>query len=233
MLQIIFAVLAGVLTVASPCILPVLPIVLGTSVGQQAKSRPLFIVLGFIVSFAGTALIFSSLTRIAGISQNNLRAAGIVLLLVFGLLMLLPKIFERIISFLNPYINKVSAAQGSKAGNFGGFLIGLTIGFIWTPCAGPVLAAILTLIATTKDLLTSGILLVFYALGAGIPMIIIAYGSQYLTTRVRAIARYARPLQQIFGILIISLAIAMYFNYDILIQAKIAAWYPSLAAPKY
>ena len=74
-------------------------------------------------------------------------------------------------------------------GNLGGFLLGTTLGLVWTPCAGPVLGSILTVVATSKDTAWASTLLVVYAIGAAIPMLAIAYGGQAVTTRVRSIAR--------------------------------------------
>ena len=124
-------------------------------------------------------------------------------------------------------INKANEYIGqSGPGNFGGFVLGVMIGIIWTPCAGPVLGSILTLIATSTDVARAGILLIAYAIGAGLPMLIIAYGSQYVTTKVRILARYSRMLQQVFGVLILALAVAIYFQYDLVIQAKLLDLFP-------
>ena len=87
MIQILFAFLAGILTIAAPCILPMLPIILGASVGQKNKLRPLFIVMGFVVSFAAASLLLSALITHLGLSQNLIRNIAIVLLLVFAFFM--------------------------------------------------------------------------------------------------------------------------------------------------
>ena len=109
----------------------------------------------------------------------------------------------------------------------GGFLVGATLGLVWTPCAGPVLGSILTLLATQKQPEWAATLLVLYAIGAAIPMLAIAYGGQYAATRVRAIAPYAQRLQQGFGVLIVSFAAAMYFQVDTQVTAWLTAFYPA------
>jgi cytochrome c-type biogenesis protein len=220
MVQILFAVLAGILTVGAPCILPLLPILLGASVGQTSKSRPLFITIGFVVTFSLAALLLSYLVTTLNFSPDTLRN------IAFGLFMVWPTPFEKLSLHLGKYINKANEI-GTQAGtgNFGGLILGVMLGIIWTPCAGPVLGSILTLIATQVDIARATILLVAYAIGAGIPMLVVAYGGQIVTTRVRLLARYATRIQQAFGVLILALAIAMYFNYDIVIQAKILEFY--------
>ncbi len=227
MLQILFAILAGVLTIGAPCILPLLPILLGASVGQQSKTRPLFIVLGFVLTFAAIGLILSFVTTHLGLSPQTLRSVAIFFLAIFGLFMLWPMPFEKLTMHLSGVINKANELTGkSGTGNFGGFALGVMIGIIWTPCAGPVLGSILTLIATSTDTARAAILLLAYAMGAGIPMLIIAYGSQYITTKVRAISKYTRILQQIFGVIILALAVAIYFQYDLVIQTKLLDLFP-------
>lgn len=232
MLQIIFAFLAGILTIASPCILPLLPILLGVSVGQKSRTRPLWIVVGFVLVFSLAALALSLLAQHTGLNPNTVRTAGIIVLAIFGLSMIWSGLFDALAMRMNSITAKASQIGGTGSGNAGGFILGMTLGIIWTPCAGPVLGSVLALIALQKEIATAGILVVAYALGAGIPMLIIAYGGQYLSERVSGIARYSRLIQQIFGAIIIVLAILLYFNYDTLIYAKILQYYPSFN-PKF
>ena len=227
MLQILFAILAGALTIGAPCILPLLPIILGASVGRQSKTRPLFIVLGFVLTFSAVGLLLSFLTSRLGLDPQTLRNVATVFLAIFGVFMIWPTPFEKLTLHMFGVINKANEYIGkSGTGNFGGFVLGVMIGIIWTPCAGPVLGSILTLIATSTDVVRASILLIAYAIGAGLPMLIIAYGSQYITTKVRIFARYSRILQQVFGVLILGLAVAIYFQYDLVIQAKLLDLFP-------
>ncbi len=226
MAQILIAVLAGILTIGAPCILPLLPILLGSSIGSQSKTRPFFIAFGFVVMFTLVALGLSYFVTKLNLSPDALRNIAIVALGLFGLFMLWPAPFEKLTSYLSSFTTKASGlSQQAGTGNLGGFVLGLILGLIWTPCAGPVLGSILTLIAIQQQTSQAAVLLIAYAIGAGIPMLIIAYGGQYITSKVRAIAPYTTRIQQIFGVLIILLALAMYFDYDILLQAKILERY--------
>lgn len=228
MIELLLALLAGMLTIGAPCILPMLPILLGASVGQTSKSRPIFIVLGFILTFGVLGLFLSILTNLFHFEPSTLRTAAVVLLALFGLFMLWPRPFERLTVRMNSLINRANqVGQAAGQGNLGGFVLGLTLGIVWTPCAGPVLGAILTLVATQTDLSRAGILLFAYAVGAGIPMLLIAFGSQYLTTKIKLIAHYSRLIQRIFGIIIILVALSIYFQYDTVIQAKLLAAFPA------
>jgi cytochrome c-type biogenesis protein len=228
MLDVVFAFLAGVVTVAAPCTLPMLPILLGASVGQTGRVRPVMIALGFILSFSATALFLSAITRIFDFDPNVLRSAAVILLLGFGLLMVWRAPFEWLSSRMGGLFSAVPASNArSHHGNIGGLVLGTTLGLVWTPCAGPVLGSILTVVATSKDTGWASVLLVIYAIGAAIPMLAIAYGGQAVTTRVRGIARISPRLQRGFGIVVIAFAIASYFEYDTLIVAWLTAFYPN------
>src|SRR5213079_1847636 len=94
MFNLVLALLAGVVTVAAPCTLPMLPILLGASVGQTSKARPAMIALGFVMSFSMVALALSAITRVFDFDPNSLRTGAAILLLAFGLLMIWPASFE-------------------------------------------------------------------------------------------------------------------------------------------
>lgn len=224
MLDLVLALLAGVVTVAAPCTLPMLPILLGASVGQTGKVRPAMIALGFVMSFSMVALLLGAITRVFDFDPNHLRNAAAAVLIGFGLLMIWPAPFEWISIRIGGLSGNIAAP---RQGVIGGFVLGTTLGLVWTPCAGPVLGSILTVIATSKDTAWASLLLIVYAIGAGLPMLAIAYGGQAVTTRVRSVARIAPRLQQGFGGIVIAFAIASYFQYDTLIVAWLTGFYPN------
>src|SRR6266480_1574793 len=100
MLNLVLALLAGVITIAAPCTLPMLPILLGASVGQTSKARPVMIAAGFVLSFSLVALVLSAITRAFDFDPNVLRSAAAILLVGFGLLMIWPAPFESLASRL-------------------------------------------------------------------------------------------------------------------------------------
>ncbi len=227
MLNLVLALLAGIVTIAAPCTLPMLPILLGASVGHTGKARPAMIALGFVLSFSATALLLGALTRIFDFDPNVLRTAAAVLLIGFGLLMIWPAPFEWLSIRLSGLITHNATGLPSRQGVLGGFVLGTTLGLVWTPCAGPVLGSILTIVATSKDIAWASTLLIVYAIGAAIPMLAVAYGGQAVTTRVRAIARISPRLQRGFGVVVIAFAVASYFQYDTLIVAWLTGFYPN------
>jgi cytochrome c-type biogenesis protein len=224
MLNLVLALLAGVVTIAAPCTLPMLPILLGASVGQTGKARPATIALGFVMSFSMVALLLGAITRTFDFDPNSLRTGAAVLLAGFGLLMIWPAPFEWLSTRMGGFGGSTAV---SREGLVGGFVLGTTLGLVWTPCAGPVLGSILTVVATSKDTAWASLLLVVYAVGAALPMLAIAYGGQAVTTRVRSIARVAPKLQQAFGIVVIAFAALSYFQYDTLIVSWLTGFYPN------
>jgi cytochrome c biogenesis protein CcdA len=228
MISILFALLAGIATIAAPCTLPILPILLGTSLASRGKSRAPFVALGFTISFAALTLGINVVTRIFGLEPEHLRTVAIALFTIFGVLLLWPRLYEHLSIAISPFVGSARLASGQfYQGAAGGFLLGTTLGLVWTPCAGPVLGSILTLLATQMDLNWAALLVVFYAIGAALPMLAIGYGGQYAAQHVRRIAPYMQRLQQGFGVLVVGFAVAMYFQYDTLITAWLSNLYPA------
>ena len=229
MIEIALAFAAGLLTAAAPCILPLLPVLLGASIGQQDRRRPLFLVAGFILTFSGFAILFGSFSTLLGLSHDTLRKVSVILLGSFGVLLLWPRPYEWLMarsSGLLSFADGVVSRAGS--GNAGGLVIGLALGVLWTPCAGPVLGSILTLIATSENPAHAALLLVTYAVGAGLPILLIAYGGQYATTQARNLAPYTVALQRTFGAAVLFVALAFYTQYDGIVAVWFSALYPNL-----
>jgi len=224
--DLLLALLAGVVTIAAPCTLPVLPILLGASLGRRGRARPALIALGFVISFAFVALALNAFARALNFDPEILRTAGLVLLAIFGALMIFPAAFERLAPQLAGTSAIASHAIFSTRPNLGGFALGTTLGLVWTPCAGPVLGAILTAVATSPDRGRAAILLVTYAIGAALPMLAIAYGGQAVSTELRRLAPYAARVQQGFGVIVIAFAVSAFLQYDAIALAWLGQFFP-------
>ncbi|SOY66805.1 cytochrome c biogenesis CcdA family protein [Cupriavidus taiwanensis] len=232
MIDACLAFAAGVLTIASPCVLPVLPMLLGASLGETSRLRPLAIALGFVSAFAALGIVFGALSSAFSDAPGVVRNVAIAILFAAGLARLWPAGFSRLAApLVAPFaaLADRAAGAGSRAGNglAGGFVLGMTLGAVWTPCAGPVLASILALVAKAQDLHRAAGLLALFAAGAAVPMLGIAYGGQFATTGVRRLARHTPRLQQAFGVLVMATAIAMYFQYDTLAVAWLTSLFPA------
>ena len=161
-LLLIFAFLAGIATVISPCIIPVLPAILSAGTGKGAY-RPLGIVLGVALSFSFFTLALTALVHATGISANALRYAAIFIIAFFGLVMIFPSLsnwFSKATSSVAALGDKIQSQEKTVSSGFlSGFILGIALGLVWTPCAGPILAAITTVVAihavTWSTVLTS------------------------------------------------------------------------------
>ncbi|CAH0348251.1 cytochrome c biogenesis protein DipZ [Aquabacterium sp. CECT 9606] len=216
-----FAGLAGVATVASPCVLPVLPVLLGVSASGADRARPIFIIIGFVLSFAAVALLFGASTRVLGLTPESVRVVAACGMLLAGVLMVWPALGERVMAPLGRVAN-VAQGWGGQSTHppLGGLLLGATLGVLWTPCAGPVLASVLALVASQASTQQTAPLLLSYAAGAGLPMLAIAYGGQAMTHKVRFFSRHAARFRQGCGVLVVFSALAMAGQLD----AQASAW---------
>jgi cytochrome c-type biogenesis protein len=230
-LAVILACAAGMLTIASPCVLPMLPILLGTAVGHRDTARPIFITVGFAATFSLVAFLFGLFPSVLGLSQDTLRNVAVGALLVFGALMIWPYPFELLIARMSALLGRVSdSGQRAGSGNVGALVLGTSLGAVWAPCAGPVLGSIMTLIASAESLDRAALLLACYSVGAAVPMLLIAYGGQYVSTRARHLVRHTRALQQGFGVVIVLVAIAMFYQYDTVVTVWLSNFYPDFTA---
>ncbi len=208
---------AGFLTFLSPCILPVLPIVLSTAVGTS-RWRPFWIVLGLILSFTILGLVLSFLGSFFGISPQVIRWIALGFLFLAGLLFLFPSLSDKIFHPLTQKFSKVGDSRES-VGSY--LLLGASLGAIWTPCAGPIFAAVLSGALLQRSLLDSTILLFAYALGAGVPMLLVGYLGGSLMRRIRGIAKKENQFRRFTGALLILASILFAFGLDTRLIASV------------
>lgn len=219
LIQIVFAFIAGIVTILSPCILPVLPIVLSGSIG--GKSRPWGVVTGFVLSFTFFTLFLSSLVQHFGLPSNALRLVSIILLLLFGITQLLPQaqaLSEKLFSLL---ANKVPVIK--QGGFVGGLLVGLSLGLVWTPCVGPILASVIALAATGTVSSQTFAITLAYAVGTAIPMLVVMRIG-------RLTFKNSLVLQKLFGLVMILTSLVLFLNLDRQFQTWITSAFPSYGA---
>jgi cytochrome c biogenesis protein CcdA/thiol-disulfide isomerase/thioredoxin len=201
---------AGLITGISPCILPVLPMVLVAGATGAAPAsrrwRSVAVVVGLVVSFSLITLLGTTVLSALGLPQDLLRDAGLVLLGLFGLGLLVPAIAEIL---ERPFL-RLHALQ--PASSRGGFVLGLGLGAVFVPCAGPVLAAI-SVIGATHHLSFTGLLLTLaFAAGAGVPLLAVALAGNAVIDRVRALRGRARGMRIGGGAVLIAMTLAIGLN---------------------
>jgi cytochrome c biogenesis protein CcdA/thiol-disulfide isomerase/thioredoxin len=206
---------AGVITAVSPCILPVLPIVLAGGASSDSRRRPFAIVAGLVASFTTFTLVAATLLSALGLPEDLLRNLAIALLFVLAASLVFPQLgilLERPLAFL-------SRRRGGDLG--GGFLLGASLGLVFVPCAGPVLATVTVLAAQHRVGLDTVLLTLAYAIGAAIPMLLIALGGQRASRRLRAgTPRFRRAL----GVVLAGAALAIVFNVDRGLQTHLGGY---------
>ncbi|MBU0612376.1 cytochrome c biogenesis CcdA family protein, partial [Patescibacteria group bacterium] len=225
LLLLLFAFIGGVVTILSPCIMPILPIILSGSVGG-GKKKPLGIVFGFILSFTFFTLFLTSIVNILGISADFLRNLSMIVILGFGISLLVPK-FQVVLEKLFSKLANKTPKQGESTGFGGGIVIGLSLGLIWTPCVGPILASVISLAITGSVTGSAFFITIAYSLGTAIPMLIIMYGGRQLLQKVPGLLKNTGKIQKAFGVLMIITAIGIFFNADRSFQSYILKVFPN------
>jgi cytochrome c-type biogenesis protein len=212
MLSPILAFSAGLVSVASPCILPVIPIIMAGSYG--GKLRPIAIVIGMTLSFTFMGIATSVLGSVFQAYVWYLRTFAIGIVIAMGCLLLSEKIEAKLYELRQMLkFQKIKVGHGQKEGLVGGFLLGISLGIIWIPCVGPILGAILAMIAIEGKVISGAFLLFVYSMGIGIPMLAIAYISK-LSAKVSKIAKYGLALRKSAGIVLILVGVGMLFGID-------------------
>ncbi|KXP08771.1 cytochrome c biogenesis protein CcdA [Tsukamurella pseudospumae] len=215
----------GVLAGVSPCVLPVLPVVLLGSAGTgpdgapTSRARPVAIVAGLVLSFSLFTLFGTVVLSLLRLPTGLIRWVGIGALLLLGAAMLVPPM-ERLLE--RPFARLPQRVPGLRGdGAAGGFALGVALGAVYVPCAGPVLAAIALAGATDTIGPRTLVLTAAFAVGTAIPLLAIALTGHRLADRVRALQRRQRLIRAVGGVLVIALAVALALNVTDLIQRRV------------
>jgi len=218
-----FAFLSGIVTILSPCILPVLPIVLSGTVG--GKKKPVGIVIGFIISFSLFTLVLSALVQTFSISADTLRIVAVVIIVFFGITLMIDKLQIA----LENLLSKVARTKGAskRDGFLGGVMTGFSLGLVWTPCVGPIMASIISLAVSQQVDGGSIIIVAAYSLGTAIPMFAIMAGGRKLLNRFPKLISKTKEIQRFFGVIMIAAGLMIGFGADRSFQTFILKVFPN------
>lgn len=219
---------AGALTTLSPCVFPILPLVVGGAV-QGNRLAPLAMGVGMATSFALIGLLLGALGPALGIDSEHVRVFGAGMLIAFGLVMLVPVLNRRFTEWMLPIASGANAASARlDGGSLGGaLLLGGVLGLVWSPCSGPLLASALTLVASEGGALRGGIILGLFGLGAALPLVAVAYASRsgFNAARGWVLARI-EGIKKAFGVLILLVGIAILSGADKWLEARVVEILP-------
>jgi len=186
---------AGLASVASPCVLPVLPLVL-TGTADEHRARPALVVVGIAASFVAMGVAMSLFGAAIGPALPALEKVVGALIVLFGLLLLGDvNLFKRL-----TWLQRI---QARGPGRWSGLFLGASLGLVWIPCVGPMLSSVLATVAADGRLAAGVILLLVYSIGFAVPMLAVGYGSQALRQRVRAVAAHPVAVRWASGLLLV------------------------------
>ncbi|WP_406817252.1 cytochrome c biogenesis protein DipZ [Mycobacterium sp. M23085] len=212
--------LGGLITGISPCILPVLPVILlsgmdSTRAGVSSAARPYLVIAGLVCSFSLATLIGSALLTALHLPQDAIRWAALVVLTLIGLGLIFPPV-QHLIERPFAYLPQRQIGSGTN-----GFGLGLTLGALYVPCAGPVLAAIVVAGGTSSIGPGALVLTAAFAVGNALPLLAFALAGRRVAQRVAAFRRRQRAIQIAGGIAMIVLAVALVFNLPAVLQRAV------------
>lgn len=223
---LVFSFLAGFITILAPCIWPLLPIVFSAS-SAGGKRKSLGITLGVMTSFTFFTLFISTIVKIFPINPNSLRLVATIIIGLLGLSMLIPPLGARFEVFINNLLGPLQSRFKKEGTGFtAGLVTGFSLGLVWAPCAGPILATIATLSATQSVNIKVVAITLAYVFGLGIPLYIFSSFSAGLFKKMRTVNKYTGIIQQGFGFIMIITAIMIYTNYAQTIQVRVLNLFP-------
>jgi cytochrome c-type biogenesis protein len=213
-MDIVFAYLAGLLTLINPCVLPVLPIVLASSLHRDRRA-PLALAAGMSLSFVVLGLGVTAVGPALGLNSDSVARGAALMMVAFGLVMLVPALSGRFSAATAGIAARADAqidATGD-AGLGGQFLSGALLGAVWSPCIGPTLGAAIALASTGESLGRAGAIMVGFALGVSTLIVALAYGAQSAIRRRQAMLRaMADRAKSVMGVTFVIVGLALWFG---------------------
>ena len=222
-LLVLFGFIAGAATALSPCVLPVLPIALSAG-ATGGRRRPLGIVAGLALSFTFATVALVYVIAALGLPNDLLRTLAIVVLIAFGVILMVPPLADRVEAWLSRFSGRFARSGGGGDGFWSGVVLGISLGFVYAPCAGPILAGVITVSASQT--FTAGRLAVAlaYGIGSAAVLYLLILGGRRLAA---PLTRRGPGLQIAMGAVMVLVALAMLGEYDIKFQNRIASDLPS------
>ncbi len=187
---------AGLASVLSPCVLPVVPVIVAGA-EKNDRLRPLLVVLGLSLTFMAMGAVSSLFGALLVGRTRSIELAGAIIIMIIGVLMIFDlNLFKR--------LYRLSNIRLKGDGRLSGLVLGMALGLVWVPCIGPMLSGILTMVGTSGQLTRGVVLLGFYSLGLAVPMLALAYSSHLLQSRIKSVARHESLLRFLSGSILIA-----------------------------
>lgn len=208
------AFIEGMALIVSPCILPILPIILSGSV-TGSKTRPVGIVIGFVIAFSFVTLFSKGLVDAFHVDSELLRNLSFIILILLGVIMIssyLTEKFNLLTQRLTSVGNSLQAINDPQSGLMSGILFGGLVGIIWTPCAGPILAAVIVQVVLQQTGAATILVVLAFAIGAGVPMLLIALLGRQVLQQFPLLRENVGNFRKLLGFIIIASVIFLYYD---------------------
>ncbi len=203
------ALLAGIVSIASPCVLPLLPGVMAYST-EKSKLTPLAIVFGLALSFTAMGVASSIFGSFLMDYMDYIKVLSGIFIIAMGLYILSRTVEEL---FLKAWqrlpLSRLAKPNMDNEGFLGGIVLGLSLGIVWMPCIGPMLATILMMVAQQGTIIYGASLLLTYSIGLAIPMLLVAYSSNVVSDKLRDVSKYSAGIRKVAGVIL--LAVGIYY----------------------
>lgn len=220
-MDLVFAYLAGLLTLINPCVLPVLPIVLASAL-QAHRLGPLAMAAGMAVSFVTLGLTVTAFGHLVGLNERTLAQAGAVLMIGFGLVLLVPRLNAGFATVTAGFSARADARIDGidRAGLGGQVLAGILLGAVWSPCIGTTLGGAISLASQGQNLPWAGAIMAAFAAGVATVILALGYGARSTLLRRRALLRrLAEASKPIMGLLFLGVGLAILLRWHHLAEA--------------
>jgi cytochrome c-type biogenesis protein len=220
--------LAGLLTVLSPCVLPVLPLVLGTATSEH-RFGPLALAAGLALSFTAIGLFVATIGFALGIDEGVFRSASAILMIGIGLVLMVPRMQERLAVAGGPIGNFAEQRLGgfSTGGLSGQFLVGALLGAVWSPCVGPTLGAASVLASQGENLGIVALTMFVFGIGSAVPLALLGFLTRETLMRWRGrMLSAGKNIKIVFGALLAAVGVLLLFGFDKTIEAFLVSASP-------
>ena len=224
-----FAFLAGIFSTLSPCVLPLLPIVLGAAVSEH-RFGPFGLAAGLDLSFTAIGLFVATVGFAAGIDADAFRIAGAVLVTLIGLVLIVPRMQAQFNQASGPVANWAERRFGGIATNglSGQFAVGLLLGVVWSPCAGPTLGAASIMAAHGQNLVQVAITMLVFGTGAAVPLIALGMLSRETVIRIRGrLMTTGQMAKTLMGAALVAIGALILSGFDKTLEAWVVEYSPA------
>ncbi len=219
----ILSFLAGCITSLSPCVLPALPLVIGSAF-QAHRHGPLALSAGMIVSFTIIGVAAAASGTVLGLGPGSIRIVAAGMMIVVGLILIIPALGRRCADLLAPLARQTEnmLQRSPLRGLAGQFVIGALLGAVWSPCSGPTLGAAIAFAAQAESRLRGALMLAIFGLGAALPLLFVAYGSQRLLVNYKnRFISSGTVIKQIFGAIILLIGVLIITGLDRTVEGSL------------